>query len=237
MLWVSKFGIVDGQAAEESPWVGAFSDDGRSEEPSDLYVIVHPALPGSEEFCADLRDAIGQTFHREKVSLTGGMLRALRDAHEHLRDWNSRSLREHQVGAGASLLAVHGREAYLAQGGPSSAVFYRDFGATVLAPELPESQVPLGAGEEFWPQFRRFDLVDGDRMLLLTPGPAARIGRAGLAQTLELPAEDAVKVLFRMLREAEDEITGAVLIAVEPDPVEETALEPAEAPPRRKTVL
>lgn len=241
MLWVSRFGIVEGQAVEDSPWVGAFPDDDRDEESSDLYALVHPASPGSEEFCADLRDAIGKTFHEKKLALTGGMLRALKAAHEHLRGWNSRSLREHQVGAGASLLAIHGREAYLAQAGPASAVFYRDLGTTEFAPKLPDAQVTLGVGDEFWPEFNRFDLIDGDRLVILTPGLAQAVGANTLAAILQLPAEDAVKQLFRSLREASGETAGAVLIAVEPDPVDETALQPAaaseETPPKKKVVL
>lgn len=225
MLWVSKFGIVDGDPVEDSPWVGAFPDSDRGEESSDLYLIVHPAIPGSEEFCTDLRDAIGETYHRRKVSLTGGLLRALKAAHEHLREWNSRSLREHQIGAGVSALAIQGREAYLAQAGPSSAVFYRDFGATEVAPAIPEAQGALGVSDGFWPQFTRFDLVEGDRIVLMTPGPAQAMGTALLAELLQLPADQALKELFRQLRGEAAASAGAVLIAAEADPVEETALQ------------
>lgn len=225
MLWVSKFGIVDGEPVEDSPWVGAFPDANRTEESSDLYVIVHPAIPGSEEFCADLRDAIGQTYHKKKVSLTGGILRALQAAHEHLREWNKSSLREHQIGAGASVLAIQGREAYLGQAGPSSAVFYRDFGATEIVPTLPDAEGTLGIGDDFWPQFTRFEFVDGDRIVLMTPGPAQAMGSGLLAEMLQLQAEEALKELFRQLRGETPKSAGAVLIAAEPDPVTETALQ------------
>jgi hypothetical protein len=225
MLWVSKFGIVDGEAVEDSPWVGAFPDSDHDEESSDLYMIVHPALPGSEEFCADLRDAIGQTYHRKKVSLTGGLLRVLQAAHEDLREWNSRSLREHQIGAGVSALALQGREAYLAQVGPASTVFYRDFEATEVTPTIPDADVTLGAGDDFWPQFTRYELADGDRIVLMTPGPAEAMGTGLLAEMLQLPAEEAVKELFRHLRGEAPASAGAVLIAAEADPVEETALQ------------
>jgi hypothetical protein len=248
MLWVSKFGIVEGQASEDTPWVGAFPDPSRNEEASDLYVIVHPALPGSEEFCAELRDAIGQAYHQKKVSLTGGMLRALKAAHDQLRDWNSRSLRGHQVGAGATLLAVRPErlpsgacEAYLAQAGPASAVFYRPnseaAAASEIVPELPDAQGALGIGDEFWPQFTRYELADGDRLVILSPGPAASIGGAALAAMLGLPAEETVKALFRRLRESASGGCGAVLIAVEPDPVQETALQPSPPPASRRAPL
>ncbi|MCH8813843.1 MAG: hypothetical protein IH957_01920 [Chloroflexi bacterium] len=225
MLWVSKFGIANGEAAEDSPWVGAFPDPARNEESSDLYVIVHPALPGSEEFCSDLRDAIGRTFHKTKVSLTGGLLRALKAAHENLRDWNERSMREHQIGAGASVLAIRGREAYLGQAGPSSAIFYRDFAASEIVPALPEAQGTLGVGDEIWPQFTRYDLVAGDRLVILTPGLVPAIGEETLAAALELPPDDALKELFRHLRQ--EQLCGAVLIAAES--------EPAKPPPETKS--
>ena len=218
MLWVSKFGIANGQATEDSPWVGAYPDPNRGEESSDLYVIVQPALPGSEEFCTDLRNAIGETFHKKKMSLTGGLLGALKAAHENLREWNGRSLREHQIGAGVSVLAVRAREAYLGQAGPASAVFYRDFAATEIVPTLPEAQGPLGVVDEVWPQFTRYDLVNGDRFVILTPGLTAKIGAEALAEALQLPPDLALKELFRRLRE--ETLCGAVLIAVEPEPAQ-----------------
>ncbi len=47
-LWVGQFGMEGGEAREKTSWVGAYPDPGRAEEPSDLYVLVTPALPGSE---------------------------------------------------------------------------------------------------------------------------------------------------------------------------------------------
>ena len=218
MLWVSKFGIANGEATEDSPWVGAYPDPNRGEGSSDLYVIVQPALPGSEEFCTDLRNAIGETFHKKKVSLTGGLLGALKAAHENLRDWNERSMQEHQIGAGVSVLAVRAREAYLGQAGPASAVFYRDFAATEIVPEFPEAQGLLGVAEEVWPQFTRYELVNGDRFVILTPGLTAKIGEEALAEVLQLPPDLALKDLFRRLRQ--ESLCGAVLIAVEPKPAQ-----------------
>src|SRR3989304_4592890 len=110
MLWVGQFSIVDGEAREESPWVGVFPESGRvePEESSDLFVVVEPALEGSEEHCRDLADVIGKQFRERRLSLTGGILRALKAAHESLRDWNRRSLKQHRVAAGVSCLALRG---------------------------------------------------------------------------------------------------------------------------------
>src|SRR3972149_7036638 len=112
MLWVGQFGIVEGEAREESPWIGVFPETGRpdksGEESSDLFVVVEPALEGSAEYCRDLSQVIGKQFRERRLSLTGGILRALKSAHESLHDWNRRSLKQHRVAAGVSCLALRG---------------------------------------------------------------------------------------------------------------------------------
>lgn len=215
MLWVGQFGIADGEARQETPWVGAFPDSGRSEEVSDLYVVVEPALPGSEEFCAEMKAAIGRVFHRSKVSLTGGVLRALRAAHENLREWNRRSMKDHRVAAGVSCLAVQGEQAYLAQVGPASAVACHDALLTTLEPALPDAVEPLGLEDDFWPEFTRFELADGDRILLLTPALARAIPPGELAAMLALPAEEVLASVYRQARPLPN--CGALLVASVPD--------------------
>jgi hypothetical protein len=216
MLWAAQFGIVNGEAREDTPWVGAYRDPGRSEEPSDLYVLVHPALPGSEEFCQELRDAIGEAFHKEKVSLTGGLLRALRSAHENLRDWNRRSLKEHRVAAGVTCLAADGGRAYLAQVSPASAAVYRDGEIAFISPEIPDADEPLGLMDEFLPQFTGVELEEGARLLLLSPHLAAALPAADLAAVLALPDEDALPDLYRKAQGQTD--CAALLLSVRPDP-------------------
>ncbi|MDO8615202.1 MAG: hypothetical protein Q7T33_05635 [Dehalococcoidia bacterium] len=200
MLWVGQFGIADGEAREETPWVGAFPDPGRTEEPSDLYLIVEPALPGSEEFCAEMKEAIGAVFHKNRVSLTGGILGALRSAHENLRDWNRRSMKDSRVAAGVSCVAVQGRAGYLAQVGPAAAVIYRDGALELRRPALPDALEPLGLFEEFWPDFSRLELAAGFRLLLLTPALLETVPAAELAAALALPPEDALPAVYKRAR-------------------------------------
>ncbi len=222
MLWVGQFGIADGEARELSPWVGAFPDTSPGETAADLYIVVEPAVPGSEEFCAQLVEAIGSVFHRRKLSLTGGLLRALRAAHEDLRDWNRRSLREHRVAAGVSCLALRptpadgegGREAYLAQVGPASAALRRRGAVSSLEPGLPDAQEPLGLHEEFWPDFRRFEMEEGDRLLLLSPGLARVVPPQEMAVALDLPPEEALPALYRHAKALPS--CGALLVAALP---------------------
>jgi hypothetical protein len=211
MLWVGQFGIVSGQAQEETPWVGLFPEDVRSPDSSDAYLIVAPATPGSAEFAAELKEAIGTMFHKSKVSLTGGLLRALQAAHEHLRDWNRRSMRDHLVAAGVSCAGVRGHEVYLAQVAPASAVFSRNGEMQPLVPSLADAAEPLGLYDEFWPEFSRFKMEPGDRLLLLTPALADALPPAEPAASLALPPDEILPSLYRHARSVPD--CGAVLLA------------------------
>ena len=119
--WVGRFCVADGHVDEEGPWLGSLIRQRPDEEADELYVLVEPASPGSVEFTSQLVEVIAQLYHKDALSLTGALTRSLRAAHEHLREWNRRSLPEHQVGAGATCLALRGADAYLAQVGPSLA--------------------------------------------------------------------------------------------------------------------
>lgn len=211
MLWVSQFGIVGGQTQEETPWVGLFPEDVRSPDSSDAYLIVAPASPGSAEFSAELKEAVGTMFHKSKVSLTGGLLRALQAAHEHLREWNRRSMRDHWVAAGVSCAGVRGSEVYLAQVAPASAVFSGNGDVHHLRPSLADAAEPLGLYDEFWPEFSRFEMEPGDRLLLLTPALADALPPEELAASLALAPEEVLPSVYRHARSIPD--CGAVLLA------------------------
>jgi hypothetical protein len=211
MLWVSQFGIVGGQAQEETPWVGLFPEDVRSPDSSDAYLVVAPATAGSAEFSAELKEAVGTMFHKSKVSLTGGLLRALQAAHEHLREWNRRSMRDHWVAAGISCAGVRGQEVYLAQVAPASAVFSRNGDTTAVQPSLADAAEPLGLYDEFWPEFTRFEMEPGDRLLLLTPALADALPPEEPAVSLALPPDEVLPSLYRHARSVPD--CGAVLLA------------------------
>jgi serine/threonine protein phosphatase PrpC len=164
-----------------------------------------------------MKDAIGRVFHDSKASLTGGILRALRSANENLREWNRRSLKEHRVAAGVSCLATRNNEAYLAQVGPARAVFFHRGRADLVQPTLPEAREPLGLEDEFWPEFHRYELADGDRLLLLSPGLADAMAGHELTAALALDGEKALPELYRLARSASD--GAALLVAAMPGTV------------------
>jgi serine/threonine protein phosphatase PrpC len=218
MLWIGQFGIVEGEARERTPWVGAFVDRSLGDDAADLYVVVEPALPGSEEFCGGLTEAIGNVFHQRRTSLTGALLRALKAAHSDLHEWNRRSLKEHWVAAGVSCLALRAHEAYLAQVGPASAVLYHQGSGSPLAlhPTIPDAVEPLGLHDDFWPHFSRLELAEGDRLLLLSPTLAGALSPQELVAALDAPPDEALPALYRQARSLTN--CGALLVAILPDP-------------------
>jgi serine/threonine protein phosphatase PrpC len=217
MVWVGQFGVIDGDAQEDTPWVGIYRDEEpEAEDASDLYVLLEPALPGSEEFLGEMKDAIGEVFHESKVSLTGGILRALRSAHENLRDWNRRSLKEHRVAAGISCLAIHEDEAYLAQVGPARAIFFHNGKAKTIEPDVLDAKEALGLEDDFYPDFRRFEFAPGDRLLLVSPGLTEVLDGPELTAALALEGEKALPEIYRQAKGYAN--CAAVLVAAPPEP-------------------
>ena len=213
-IWVGQFSIVGGEAREQGPWIGMYPARSNTLG-ADLYVVVEPALPGSEEFCPSLVEVIGRLFRLQRSSLTGALLASLKAAHERLRDWNQKSLREHQVGAGASCLALRGAQAYLAQAGPALA-YHRRQGQTLrLSPE-DETAEPIGTAAEFYPRFTRHELAAGDALLLVTSSLPSVAAEEIVEGVLALPAQDILAELFLQVRHLPD--FAALLIAFLPGP-------------------
>ncbi|MFB3053179.1 MAG: hypothetical protein ACE1ZT_04875, partial [Dehalococcoidia bacterium] len=143
-----------------------------------------------------------------------------RAAHENLRDWNRRSLKQHRVAAGISCLALRGAaatgwEAYLGQVAPAAAVLLRNGSLQRLKPSLPDALQPLGLQEEFWPDLTRHELRGGDRLLLLSTGLAAAVGDEELAEALRPPPEETLPFLYRKGKEMPN--CAAVLVAALPE--------------------
>jgi hypothetical protein len=199
--WVGRFSIVEGQVREEGPWLGVFLRQLPEDDSRGLYVLVEPALPGSEEFCGQLVEVVGRLFQKESLSLTGALLRSLRAAHDNLREWNRKSLREHQVAAGATCLLLRGRTAYLAQVGPSLAYFYRDGQLTPMTPQDEGAQAPLGLAEEFRPHITRYDLEPGDLLLVASSRLATIADDAAVVGVLARGPDDALPELFLLTRD------------------------------------
>ena len=224
--WVGRFSIVEGQVREEGPWLGVFPRQLPEDDSRELYVLAEPVLPGSEEFCGQLVEVVGRLFQKESLSLTGALLRSLRAAHENLREWNRKSLREHQVAAGATCLLLRGRTAYLAQVGPSLAYFYRDGRLTTMTPQDEDAQAPLGLAEEFRPQITRYDLEPGDLLLMASSRLAAITDEEAVAGVLTRGPDDALPELFLLTRDLLDfsALLAACFVEADEPPPEEVAV-------------
>jgi len=237
--WVGRFSIVEGQVREEGPWLGVFLRQLPEDDSRELYVLAEPALPGSEEFCGQLVEVVGRLFQKESLSLTGALLRSLRAAHENLREWNRKSLREHQVAAGATCLLLRGRTAHLAQVGPSLAYFYRNGQLTTVTPQDEGAQAPLGLAEEFRPHIASYDLEPGDLLLVASSRLASIADETAVAGVLARGPDDALPELFLLTR---DLLNFSALLAAcfveadEPSPEEvavpeQFAVRPAQEEP------
>lgn len=202
--WVGRFCVADGRVEEEGPWLGSLIRQRPDEEADELYVLVEPASPGSRDFTSQLVDVIAQLYSKDPLSLTGALTRALRAGHEHLREWNRRSLPEHQVGAGATCLALRGANAYLAQVGPSVA-YVRSANGDVrrIEPVAPDHEHALGIADEFDPQLTRIKLAPGDLVLVASCMLEDVVPREHVERVLSL-GDEALPEFYRLCRNCPD---------------------------------
>jgi sugar lactone lactonase YvrE len=230
--WIGRYSIVDGRVQEEGPWMGAFVRQRPDEVTDELYVIVEPALPGSEQFCGQLVEVVGRLFRQDTLSLTGAVIRSLRAAHEHLREWNQRSLREHRVASGAACLAVQGTQAYVSLVGPSLAYVFQNGTLTRLVPAERDPEDALGLADELYPDLHRVPLTPGARVVICSTRLDRLVDEATLSGILA--QDEPLPDLYRLTKDEPDFSLVMLACYEEPDPEpvavpEETA---APSPPR-----
>jgi hypothetical protein len=216
--WVGRFCVVDGRVEEDGPWLGSLVRQRPDEEADELYVLVEPASPISEQFTSQLVDVIAKLYGRDPLSLTGALTRSLRAAHEHLREWNEKSLKEHQAGAGASCIALRGADAYLAQVGPSLA-YVRSADGTFrrLHAEQPDLEHALGLASEFDPHLTRIPLAPGDLVLLASTQLDEIVPEHHVKRILARGSDDALPELYMLCRDRPN-MALVLLAAFEEEP-------------------
>ncbi|MBF6600892.1 MAG: hypothetical protein IVW36_10330 [Dehalococcoidia bacterium] len=200
--WVGRFSVVDGRVQEEGPWLGSLIRQRPDDDPDELYILVEPAIAGREEYASQLVDVIARLYKRDPLSLTGALVRAMKAAHEHLRDWNQKSLKEHRVGAGASCLTLRGTEAYLAQAGPSLAYVRAADGEfrRIAAPGDAFADA-LGIADPFEPQLTRLPLAPGDLVMLASTSLDAIAPADHIERILARGADDALPEMYLLCRD------------------------------------
>ena len=215
----SQFNIVSGIVREDGPYVAVLEDRVSAEAAADLYVVLEPAWRGSEPFCPELLKLIDGHFGRPEYSLTGNLLQALRVAQQHLHAWNKTCRPEQRAAVGASCLIVSGNEAYLGQLGPGIAYVRHQGHLRRLQPVEPESQEPVGASMSCSPCFRRFELGQGDTLLLASSRYGELVDDATTDLVLSLPPGEALPQIFRFARQEHEfsalylAVTGALVPA------------------------
>jgi len=200
--WVGRFCVVDGHVEEEGAWLKSLVRQRPDDEPDEIYVLVEPVGPGDPQFASQLVEVITRLYQKDPLSLTGAQMRSLRSAHEHLREWNRKSLKEHRIGAGASCLTLRGSEVYLAQAGPSLAYLRTHKGdVRRIEPPQRDEEHSLGIADPFEPWVTRIALQPGDLLLLASSRLDAIAPQDHIERMLERGADDALPELYLLCRD------------------------------------
>jgi hypothetical protein len=196
--WVARFVVDHGQVTEEGGRLRTFPRRRLDEPEVDLHLLAEPAGPKAEEFAAQTLEAIGREFLKDSLSLTGGLLRALRSTNQVLLDWNRRSIAKEHVAVGVTAAVVRGSTVYLAQAGPTL-VFVRRRGAlTRLVPEDAGS-VALGEGV-LEPELRRIEMEPGDVVIAASTAIDTLMDVEALDQLIERGTDIALPELYLRAR-------------------------------------
>jgi hypothetical protein len=198
--WVARFIVENGRVTEEGSRLRTFQRRRLDEPDVDLHVLGEPSGLKGDDLGAQALDAIGRLFLQDRLSLTGGLLRALRSTHETLLDWNRRSVPREQVSLGVSAAAVSGNVVYLAQSGPSLAFYRRDGSLDRLVPDAGDSHAPLGEGD-VEPLTRRFELAPGDLLVVSSTSLETILDEETLDVMLERGSDEALPELYLLTRD------------------------------------
>ncbi len=195
---VSRFVVDHGRVTEEGGRLRTFQRRRMDEPDVDLHLIAEPQGAKSEELAAQALDAIGRLFQQDKLSLTGGLQRALAETHQTLREWNRRSLPRDQVSIGITGAMVKDNLVYLTQAGPGL-VYVRRSGVLVRHEPMPGALAALGEGD-LTPSLRRFDLDPGDVIIAASKSLETILDDETLAAMLRQP-EEAMPELYLLTRD------------------------------------
>ncbi len=226
---VGRFAIVEGDVQEHGPWLVEQTRDGDPRVVR-LIVLVEPVDERSAEFCEEVAGAVADLFVSEELSLTGGLVRAMRRAHANLAEWNRRSLREHRVAVGVTCVVLRNGEATIAQAGPGLVYLLSSDGARRVTTAGEPAASPLGSEGEITPQFVAAQTEDTS-ILLLSSFAETTAGPSAISRVFSSHPERLLTDLFVQVRNVPD--VHAVVITDAPGaaaPTERVVDEPAERP-------
>lgn len=226
--WVARFVVDHGRVTEEGGLLRTFPRRRLDEPDADLHIIAEPRGEKGNDLGAQAIENVGKLFLEDRLSLTGGVMRALKATHHTLLDWNRRSIPREQVTSGFAAALVSGTLVYLFQGGPGLCFFGRDGRLQRLAVE-PENAAPLGEGD-LEPALRRFEMTAGDLILAASESLLSLIDEAGLEQLLRKGTEEALPELYLLTKDLPDFALMAITCIDAPEPEQ-------EPPPPEQEVL
>ncbi len=228
---VGRFAIVEGDVREHGPWLVEQTRDG-DPRVVQLIVLVEPVDQRSAAFCEEVAGAVADLFVSEELSLTGGLVRAMRRAHANLAEWNRRSLREHRVAVGVTCVVLRNGEATIAQAGPGLVYLLSSDGTRRVTTAGEPAASPLGSDGEITPQFVAAQTEDTS-ILLLSSFAETTAGPSAISRVFSSHPDRLLTDLFMQVRNVPD--VHAVVITDAPDtdaPTEGTADEHVERSPR-----
>ncbi|MXZ46566.1 MAG: hypothetical protein F4Z08_06200 [Chloroflexi bacterium] len=227
---VGRFAIVEGDVREHGPWLIEQARDG-DPRVVQLIVLVEPVDERSAEFCEDVAGAVADLFVSEELSLTGGLVRAMRRAHMNLAEWNRRSLREHRVAVGVTCVVLRDGEATIAQAGPGLVYLVGQDGTRRVTTAGEPAASPLGSDGEITPQFIAAR-TDETSILLLSSFAETEAGPSAIGRVLNSHRDRLLGDLFLQVRNVAD--VHAVFIAdvpAEAEPADIGSVESVEDAP------
>jgi hypothetical protein len=197
--WVARFVVDHGRVTEEGGLLRTFKRRRLDEPDVDLHVLAEPRGVKGDDLGAQAIENIGKLFLEDRLSLTGGLLRAVRSTHQTLAEWNRRSIPREQVTLGFVAAAVQGAVVYLTHAGPGVTFHGRD-GRLDPLPLEDEALSPLGE-EAVEPALRRFELQPGDVILAASEALLSVADQAMLESLLSRGTEEALPELYLLTRD------------------------------------
>ncbi len=197
--WTARFVVDHGRVTEEGGLLRTFPRRRMDEPDVDLHILADPSGTKGADLGAQAIDNVGKLFLDDKLSLTGGMLRAVRSTHQTLQDWNRRSMPSDQVTTGITAALLNGTAVYLLQTGPGLA-FLRHDGALRRLDVEPEALAPLGE-ETLEPALRRIDLEPGDVLVVASEALLDVTNESSLDTLLARGIDEALPELYLLTRD------------------------------------
>ncbi len=235
-LQVGQFAIVDHEPVDRGPNAGIFHGKGPTDDRAELYIVAEGTTPAADAFTGHVVSTLGLAWATLDMSLTGALGEVFKTAERNLRDWNQKSLAQHQVNLGLTCFARRGAQAVIAQVGPS-AVFHASSDGVQVYLSDDDRTAPLNGSGDGSPQLNRIRFGPGDRLLLISSPALGELDDEVISGILTLPGATPLQDLYQRLRHLR-EVTVLLLsfpteqsTAAEPRAAEDLVIDATGDPP------